>query len=76
MIYKAFDAKIAEEERRLQEIKAIQKSYQTEMTDMKKKLETIRDMVKESMEAYDPTEEFGIRELELHGDNLRDNPMA
>ena len=60
VIYKAFDAKIAEEERRLQEIKAIQKSYQTEMTDMKKKLETIRDMVKESMEAYDPTEEFGI----------------
>lgn len=36
VIYKAFDAKIAEEERRLQEIKAIQKSYQTEMTDMKK----------------------------------------
>jgi hypothetical protein len=30
------------------------------MTDMKKKLETIRDEVKESMEAYDPTEEFGI----------------
>lgn len=60
VIYKAFDTKIAEEERRLQEIKAIQKSYQTEMTDMKKKLETIRDMVKESMEAYDPTEEFGI----------------
>ena len=60
VIYKAFDAKIAEEEKRLQEIKAIQKSYQTEMTDMKKKLETIRDMVKESMEAYDPTEEFGI----------------
>ena len=60
VIYKAFDAKIAEEEKRLQEIKAIQKSYQAEMTDMKKKLETIRDMVKESMEAYDPTEEFGI----------------
>ena len=60
VICKAFDAKIAEEEKRLQEIKAIQKSYQTEMTDMKKKLETIRDMVKESMKAYDPTEEFGI----------------
>ena len=60
VIYKAFDAKIAEEEKRLQEIKAIQKSYQTEMTDMKKKLETMRDMVKESMEAYDPSEEFGI----------------
>ena len=67
VIYKAFDAKIAEEEKRLQEIKAIQKSYQTEMTDMKKKLETIRDMVKESMEAYDPSEEFGIdRETYSH----------
>ena len=60
VIYKAFDAKIAEEEKRLQEIKAIQKSYQTEMTDMKHKLETMRDMVKESMEAYDPAEEFGL----------------
>ena len=60
VICKAFDAKIAEEEKRLQEIKAIQKSYQAEMTDMKKKLKTIRDMVKESMEAYDPAEEFGI----------------
>jgi len=60
VIYRAFDAKIAEEEKRLQEIKAIQRSYQTEMTDMKKKLKTMRDMVKESMEAYDPAEEFGI----------------
>lgn len=60
VIYKAFTAKIAEQEKRLQEIKAIQKSYQTEMTDMKKKLETMRDMVKKSMESYDPTEEFGL----------------
>ena len=67
VIYKAFDVKIAEEEKRLQEIKDIQKSYQTEMTDMKRKLETMRDMVKESMEAYDPTEEFGIdRETYFH----------
>ena len=57
VIYKAFDAKIAEKEKRLQEIKAIQKSYQTEMTDMKKKLQA---MVKESMETYDPMEEFGL----------------
>ena len=60
VIYRAFEAKIAEEEKRLQEIKAIQKSYQAEMTDMQKKLETIRNMVKESMEAYDPAEEFGL----------------
>ena len=60
VIYRAFEAKIAEEEKRLQKIKAIQKSYQAEMTDMQKKLETIRNMVKESMEAYDPAEEFGL----------------
>ncbi len=60
VICKAFDAKIAEEEKRLQEIKAIQKSYQAEMTDMKKKLEFIREMVNESMETYDPAEEFGL----------------
>ena len=51
VIYKAFDAKIAEEEKRLQEIKAIQKSYQTEMTDMKKKLETMRDMYSQMIES-------------------------
>ena len=38
MIYKAFDAKIAEEEKRLQEIKAIQKSYQTEMNLIQEKI--------------------------------------
>ncbi len=63
-ICEAFEAKIAEEEKRLQEIKAIQLSYQTEMTDMKKKLESIRDMVRESMENYDPTEEFGLSKEE------------
>ncbi len=60
VICKAFDARIAAEEKRLQEIKDIRKSYQAEMTDMQKKLETIRNMVKESMEAYDPAEEFGL----------------
>lgn len=60
VIYKAFDVKIVEIEKKLQEIKAIRKSYQTEMTDIKKKLQTIHNMVKESMETYDPTEEFGL----------------
>ena len=60
VICKAFDARIAAEEKRLQEIRDIRKSYQAEMTDMQKKLETIRNMVKESMEAYDPAEEFGL----------------
>jgi len=60
VIFKAFEAKIAEAEKRLQEIKTIQKSYQTEMTNMIEKLETIGDMIRESMEAYNPTKEFGI----------------
>lgn len=60
VIYKAFEAKIEEAEKRLLKIKTIQKSYQTEMIDMRLKLETARDMVRKSMEAYDPTEEFGL----------------
>lgn len=60
VIYEAFEAKIEEAEKRLLEIKTIQKSYQTEMKDMRLKLETARDMVRKSMEAYDPTEEFGL----------------
>lgn len=59
-IYYAFEAKIVEEERRLQEIKNIQKTYQTEMTNMKNKLEEMHKSIRESMEAYNPAEEFGI----------------
>ena len=59
-ICQALEIKIAKAENRLQEIKQIHRSYQTEMTSMKKKLETMRDMVKDSMETYDPTEEFGL----------------
>ena len=59
-IYYAFEAKIAEEEKRLQEIKNIQKTYQTEITNMRNKIETLRKLIKESMEAYSPVEEFGI----------------
>lgn len=59
-IYYAFETKIAEEEKRLQEIKNIQKTYQTEITSMKNKLEALRKSIKESMVTYDPAEEFGI----------------
>lgn len=60
VIFKAFEEKIAEAEQRLAEIKTIQKSYQTEMTDMQKKIQQARDRVRFSMESYDPAEEFGI----------------
>lgn len=59
-IFRAFEAKITEAERRLQEIKSIQRSYQTEMTDMKQKLETMRRVIQGAMESYDPSEEFGM----------------
>ena len=59
-IYNAFEAKIAEEEKLLQEIKNIQKTYQTEITNMKNKIESLHKSIKESMEVYSPVEEFGI----------------
>ena len=40
-IYYAFETKIAEEEKLLQEIKNIQKTYQTEITNMKNKIEAL-----------------------------------
>lgn len=59
-IYYAFEAKIAEEEKILQEIKNIQKTYQTEIINMKNKIKTLHKSIRESMEAYSPVEEFGI----------------
>ncbi len=66
VIFTAFEAKIAAAEKRLSEIKQIQKSYQTEMTDMQKKLKEVRDAVRQSMQDYDPTEEFGISREAYH----------
>lgn len=66
-IYYAFERKIAEQEKRLQEIKKIQKSYRTEITNMKNKIETLRKSIKGSMVTYDPAEEFGIDKVEYEG---------
>lgn len=60
VIYQAFDAKIAEMEHRLQEIKRIQKSYHSEMNQIRQKLSEVRDKIVQSMRQYDPTDEFGI----------------
>ena len=59
-IYTALEAKVIEQENRLQEIKKIQMSYKAEMDSMRKKLETIQEEVRKSMEQYDPMEEFGV----------------
>ena len=66
-IYYAFEEKIAEEEKRLQEIKNIQKTYQTEITNMKNKLEEMRKSIRESMVAYNPAEEFGVDSESYNG---------
>lgn len=65
-IYNALADKVAEQEKRLQEVKKIQLSYKAEMDSMKKKLEAMRDEVKKSMEQYDPMEEFNISRETYH----------
>lgn len=59
-ILRAFEVKIAEEEKKLQEIKAIQRSYQDEMNQIQEKIKEVREKVVKSMLAYDPRDEFGI----------------
>ena len=56
----AFDAKIAEAEERLREMKDVRKSYQTEMEKMLDKIGAVREKVTAAMRAFDPREEFGI----------------
>ena len=67
VIYQAFEEKIAEEEKRLREIKTIQRSYQTEMNDIKEKINKARKRITEAMQGYDALEEFGISASEYEG---------
>lgn len=67
VIYKAFDAKIAEEEKRLHEIKFIQKSYQTEMDQIQEKINEVRKKISQAMQEYDPAAEFGVSSAEYAG---------
>ena len=60
VIYAAFEGKIREQEDRLQKIREIQKSYQTEMKEMDRKILEIREHVEKALSQYDPSEEFGI----------------
>ena len=67
VIYQAFEEKIAEEEKRLQEIKTIQRSYQTEMNNIREKINEARKRITETMQDSDPSEEFGIDASEYEG---------
>ena len=63
-ILEAFDRKIIEQEEKLLNMKAIRKSYLSEITQMKTKLEEIRAQIRKSMSEYDAGEEFGIEKDE------------
>ncbi|MBQ6117207.1 MAG: MerR family transcriptional regulator [Oscillospiraceae bacterium] len=64
VICRAFEAKIAEGERRLQEIREIQRSYQSEMSEIQKKIQETKEEIMASMQQFDPRQEFGIDQQE------------
>ena len=61
-IYYAFEDKIEKEIERIKEIRQIQKSYQNEIVDMMNKVETVKKLLKELVETYDPYKEFGLNQ--------------
>ncbi|MBR6380208.1 MAG: MerR family transcriptional regulator [Lachnospiraceae bacterium] len=67
VIFRAFEKKIAEAEQRLEEMRAIQKSYQTEMREIQEKIREVKEQVLQSMREYDPEPEFGISAGEYAG---------
>ncbi len=56
----AFSRKIKEHEEKLKKIIEIQKSYHSEVTDMKTRIEEVRNKIKAYMDDYNPSAEFGI----------------
>ncbi|MDD7401995.1 MAG: MerR family transcriptional regulator [Eubacteriales bacterium] len=56
--------KIKEQELRLEQTRTIQQSYLNDIQTMKDKVKAFRNEVLALMEAYDPTEEFGINAQE------------
>ena len=67
----AFEKKIDEVETRLREIRTIQRSYLTEMMNIKEKISEVKNRIMGSIEAYDPTDEFGIEKKQY--DSIRSN---
>lgn len=64
VICEAFNEKIARQEEKLNTIKRIRQSYQSEMSNMEQKINRIQEMVTRIMREYDPREEFGIGQEE------------
>jgi DNA-binding transcriptional MerR regulator len=66
VVYDAFRQKIRELEDRLNTIKKLQQSYQSEMSQMNETVRHLREMISQSMEAYDPTQEFDLDPQSYH----------
>ena len=63
----AFEKKIDEVETRLREIRTIQRSYLTEMMNIKEKINEVKNQILDNIKAYDPAEEFGIEKKQYDG---------
>jgi len=68
-IYNALDAKITEQETRLQEIKTIRQSYLAEMSEIQRKIQETKESILKVMREYDSAEEFGLNQ-EQYADML------
>ena len=56
----AFDAKIAEQEKRLEETKRIRDAYQADITMIRQRINRVKELIIRIMEQYDAEKEFGI----------------
>ena len=56
----ALEAKVAEQEKRLQEIQQIRQSYLAEMSEMQRNIRAAKEHILKAMQQYDPAEEFGL----------------
>ncbi len=66
-VYDAFAEKIHMAEARLREIQTIRESYRTEMNEIRKKIEEIKELMAAEMRGYDPADEFGITAEQYDG---------
>ncbi|MBQ8952485.1 MAG: MerR family transcriptional regulator [Clostridia bacterium] len=66
-VREAFDAKIAEQEKRLREIHAIRQSYLAEMKQLQEKIRKAKDIITLTMREYDAQTEFGIDAAQYEG---------
>lgn len=63
-IWEAFERKIVQQKEKLKTLRLLQKSYQTEMTQMQQKIAKVKEEIRRTVRTYNAAEEFGIGEEE------------